>query len=305
MRANAELLFVSVVWGINAIAVKDALTGFLPLQFNVIRLSLAAVLLLVVLRAGGKFEVPSRGDWPAIVLAGFLGNTFYQYMFIKGIALSTASNTSFVLATMPATTALLSHFLGRQKLTARMWVGVLLTVAGVGAIVVGSNGGLAGLVGRSLHGGTLAGDLMTLSGTVGWCLCTIYAADLTKRMSPTAFTAWTMVAGALLLVPLSVGDLVKADWAAATPRNWAELVLSGSIANGLCYVLWNRGVKHSGPASTAVFSNLNPVWTGVFAYLILHETWKWQKLLGAAVVLAGVSLVRFGQGSRAKQEGSV
>ena len=296
------MLFVSVVWGINAIAVKDALTGFLPLQFNVIRLSLAAVLLLVILRAGGDLEVPSRRDWPMIVLAGFLGNTFYQYMFIKGIALSTASNTSFVLATMPATTALLSHFLGKQRLTSRMWVGVLLTVAGVTAIVVGSNGGLAGLFRSSLGRGTLAGDLMTLSGTIGWCLCTIIAADLTKRMSPTAFTAWTMVAGALLLIPLSLGDLMRADWSAATPRNWAELVLSGSIANGLCYILWNRGVKLSGPASTAVFSNLNPVWTGVFAYLILHETWTWQKLVGATVVLAGVSLVRLGQGSREKRK---
>ena len=196
---------MSVIWGINGIAVKDALTGFSPLQFNVIRLSLAAALLLLALRASGKFEVPSRADWPKIILAGFLGNTLYQYLFIKGIALSSASNTSFVLATMPATTALLSHFTGRQKMTSQMWGGVGLTMVGVGLIVAGGSGGLAGL-----GGGSLAGDLTTLSGTIGWCVCTIMASDLTKRMSPMAFTAWTMSVGAVLMIPLSIGEIGRA-----------------------------------------------------------------------------------------------
>ncbi|MGE5578907.1 MAG: DMT family transporter [Bacillota bacterium] len=286
-RSNLELLLVSFIWGINGIAVKDALSGFTPLQFNVIRLSLAASLLLLVLKASGNMEVPSRADWPKVILAGFLGNTLYQYLFIKGIALSSASNTSFVLATMPATTAVLSHFTGKQRMNGRMWSGVLLTMCGVALIVAGGAGGLSGL-----GGGSLAGDLTTLSGTIGWCLCTIFAADLTKRMSPLAFTAWTMVAGAVLMVPLSVGELLRADWSAPSALHWTELVLSGTLANAFSYILWNRGVKSSGPASTAVFSNLNPVWTGVFAYFILGETWNARKVAGAAVILAGVTLVR-------------
>ncbi len=286
-RGNLELFLVSFIWGINGIAVKDALSNFMPLQFNVIRLSLAAALLLLALRASGNLEVPSRADWPKVIAAGFLGNTLYQYLFIKGIAMSSASNTSFVLATMPATTAVLAHFTGRQRMTSRMWGGVLLTMLGVGLIVVGGAGGLS-----NLGGGSLAGDLVTLSGTIGWCVCTIFAADLTKRMSPLAFTAWTMVVGAALMVPLSVGELLRADWTAPTALNWAELILSGALANAFSYILWNRGVKSSGPASTAVFGNLNPVWTGVFAFFLLHERWTTPKFLGAAVIIAGVSVVR-------------
>lgn len=286
-RSNLELLLTSFIWGINGIAVKDALSGFTPLQFNAVRLCWAALLLLLVLRSSGNLEAPSRADWPKIILAGFLGNTVYQYLFIKGIALSSASNTSFVLATMPATTAVLSHFTGRQRMNGRMWGGVLLTMGGVALIVAGGAGGLSGL-----KGGSLGGDLTTLSGTLGWCLCTILAADLTKRMSPLAFTTWTMVAGAVLMVPLSVGELLRADWSAPSVVHWTELILSGAVGIAFSYILWNRGVKSSGPASTAVFSNLNPVWTGVFAYFILGEKWNMQKFVGAAVILAGVTVVR-------------
>ncbi len=286
-RSDLELILVSFIWGVNGIAVKDALTGFSPLQFNAIRLPLAAALLLIALRAQGKLEIPSRKDWSKVILAGFLGNTLYQYLFIKGIAQSSASNTSFVLATMPATTALLSHFSGRQKMTGRMWGGVALTMAGVALIVVGGAGGLEGV-----GGGNLAGDLTTLSGTLGWCICTIMAADLTEHMSPLAFTAWTMVVGAILMVPLALGELLSADWSAASPVNWLELILSGAIANAFSYILWNRSVKASGPASTAIFSNLNPVWAGIFGYLLLHEAWTPMKVMGAAIILIGVSAVR-------------
>lgn len=286
-RGNLELLLVSFIWGINGIAVKDALQSFRPLQFNAIRLSLAAAVLLLALRGSGKFEVPSRADWPKVILAGFLGNTLYQYLFIKGIALSSASNTSFVLATMPATTALLSHFSGRQKMTSRMWGGVGLTMVGAGLIVAGGSGGLSGL-----GGGNLAGDLTTLCGTFGWCVTTIIAADLTKHMSPLAFTAWAMVVGAALMIPLSISEFLRADWSLPSAWNWAELVLSGTLALALSYILWNRGVKSSGPASTAIFNNLTPVWTGIFGYLILRETWTPLRIAGAAVILAGVTLVR-------------
>jgi drug/metabolite transporter (DMT)-like permease len=282
------MFVVTIIWGINSIAVKDALGAFLPLQFNVIRLGLAAVLLLLVMKVSGKWEVPSRKDWPMVVVAGFLGNTLYQFMFIKGIALSSATNTSFVLATMPAMTSVLSHFMGREKMTPRMWGGVLLTMVGVAGIVLGGSGGLA-----SLTSGALAGDLTTLSGTLGWCLCTIFASDLTRRMSPTAFTAWTMVSGATLLAPLSIREMAAAPWRRVSVLNWSELVFSASLALVFSYILWNKGVKESGPASTAVFTNLTPMWTGFFGWLLLHESWTPLKLVGAAVILVGVSLVRF------------
>lgn len=170
-----------------------------------------------------------------------------------------------------------------------MWSGVLLTLAGVTVMILASDGRL------SLGSRTLTGDLTTLSGTVGFCLCTIFASDLTRRMSPLSYTTWTMVSGALLLLPLAAGELLTADWSAATALNWFELLFSASFALVLGYILWNTGVKESGPASTAVFGNLSPVWTAVFATVILGESWGAMRITGAAAVLAGVLLVRLGQ----------
>ena len=74
-------------------------------------------------------------------------------------------------------------------------------------------------------------------------------------------------------------------------RHWAELV-SRCPSPWFCRISSGiKGVKESGPASTAIFGNLTPVWTGLFGWLILKEGWTAVKFLGAAIILGGVSMV--------------
>jgi drug/metabolite transporter (DMT)-like permease len=288
-KNDFELLLVTFIWAVNGIAVKDAVSKFLPLQFNVIRLGVAAATLFMIMIATGQFRVPSKKDWPLILLAGVLGNTFYQYLFIKGISMSTASNTSFVLATMPATTAVLSHFMGKQKLTRRMWLGVLLTLVGVTFIILGgSNGGTS----TGIVMDTMVGDLITLSGTAGWCLYTVLSADLVDRLDPIGATTWTMFAGVIFLMPLAWPELRSSTWSNIGILAWGELLFSAVFALAVSYILCNRGVKESGPAKTAVFGNLPPVWTGILGWLFLKEQWTVVKFIGAGIILLGVSMVR-------------
>lgn len=302
-RGNVELLIVTVIWGINSIAIKDALGEFLPLQFNVIRLGLATCVLFAIMFFSKSTKVPRRKDWPLVLITGFLGNTFYQFMFIKGISLSTATNTSFILATMPATTAVLSHFLGKQRLTVKMWFGVLLTLLGVSFIVTGGSAQVSqGFPGKLFSSDSALGDLITLSGTLGWCLYTIFSADLVKSLNPISATTWTMLSGVIFLIPLSLQQLNSGNWSEISPLAWLELCFSAVFAIAISYILWNRGIRDSGPAKTAIFGNLTPVWTGVFGWLLLHEAWNMSKFIGASVILLGVSLVRFST-SRDKKPG--
>ncbi len=285
-RGDLEMFLVTFIWGINHIVVKNALDAFLPLQFNVIRLNFAGLLLFVVMVASRKLEWPSKKDWPRLIVAGFLGNTLYQVMFIKGIAMSTAANTSFVLATMPATTAVMSHFLGKQRMTRKMWLGVIMAVVGILVITLSSQEH-----GLDSFSPATTGDLITFVGTLAWCSHTIIAADLVTRISPLAFTTWTMIPGALLLVPFSVTELGAGNWNQDIAA-WSELLFSGSIAIVFGYILWNKGVKESGPTKTAIFQNLSPIWTGIFGWFFLKEPWSLVKFFGAAIILAGVLLVR-------------
>jgi drug/metabolite transporter (DMT)-like permease len=289
---DAALLAVTLIWGLNNVAVKDALQQFSPLSFNAIRFTCASLMAMGLLIATERRVAVPRSDLALLIGIGFLGNTIYQIGFIKGLALSSAGNVSFVLATMPATTALLSYLLRVEFLPWRAWAGLGTTLAGALLIIASGGGGSL-----SLGGATARGDLMVLAGTLGWCLYTIYSRRLLDRYTPLRLTAWTMVLGTVPLVLISLPELAAQDWSAPTAVNWLSLVGSAALAIVFGYVAWNWGLSRIGTARTAVYGNITPLWTGLFGWLLLGETWAPARVAGGALILLGVAMVR---GAKAK-----
>ncbi len=89
------------------------------------------------------------------------------------------------------------------------------------------------------------------------------------------------------LTTLPLGDLSR--WA------WASVAYSGILAIGVAYLLWYRGVQRIGNSRTAAYSNLTPVVALAVAWLWLGEVPKVMQILGAVVVLVGLSVARLGK----------
>ena len=283
---DLALLAVTLIWGLNSVVVKRALSDFLPLTFNALRFSIATALIFLVLyRVEGRIVVP-RGGLAALAVAGFLGNTVYQAGFIIGLSLSSAGNVSFVLATIPASVALLAHLLGQERLPARGWAGLGVTLAGAVMIVLSGGGAVA------LSGATVRGDLVVLAGTLGWSMYTILSKRLLGRFSPLSLTAWTMALGTAGLLVIAAPELLRQDWARPDGLAWLSMVGSAALALVFSYVVWNWGLSQIGTTRTAVYGNLTPLWTGFFGWLLLGETWGPVRLLGGALILLGVGVVR-------------
>src|ERR1700694_4618290 len=72
------LLFtMAVIWGANFVVGKYATPIFNPVRFTGLRVSVAALFLLVAALAGGGITVPRR-DVISLLLLGVLGNGLYQ-----------------------------------------------------------------------------------------------------------------------------------------------------------------------------------------------------------------------------------
>ncbi len=297
---DAALVVVTLIWGINNVAVKTALREFSPLSFNALRFLAASTLTMGLLwRVEGRIAPPGR-DLALLFGIGFLGNTVYQIGFINGLALSTAGNVSFVLATMPATTALLGHLLKVDVLPWRAWAGLGVTLSGALLIVASGSGGSL-----SLGGATARGDLMVLAGTLGWCLYTIYSKRVIDRYTPLRLTAWTMVLGTIPLIVVALPELAAQDWTRPAAIHWVSLAGSAALALVFGYVVWNWGLSRIGTARTAIYGNITPLWTGFFGWLLLGEVWAPARVGGAALILAGVAMVRGAKAKAPAETGSI
>ena len=102
---------MTFIWGFNFIVVKTALTELAPLTFLAFRFSIASLFFLIAIRLlQGGFRIP-RKEWGKVALIGIIGTTIYQPLFINGLAMTKASNTSLILATTPAFIVLINRFL--------------------------------------------------------------------------------------------------------------------------------------------------------------------------------------------------
>ncbi|HEY3885846.1 MAG TPA: DMT family transporter [Vicinamibacterales bacterium] len=297
-RLDALLLLMVLIWGTNYSIIKSALRQIDEQAFNALRLAIASTIMmsvsLVVRRtrrpawawSSSVFQTPApltRRDWLALLGLGLVGHCTYQYLFIGGLARTSVANSALVISLSPALITLLTVAVARERVGVRHWIGTALSVAGI-YIVIGHD--------VRIGAGSIAGDLMMLGAVVCWAVYTIGSRPLMVRHSPVGVTAFSMLLGTLIYVPLMASHLMGVRWGAVTPATWAKLVYSACFALSVSYTIWYAAVRAIGSARTSVYSNLLPIIAMITAAAWLHEPIGRAKMAGAAAVLIGVGLTR-------------
>lgn len=283
-RTYLQLLLLVVIWAVNFSVIKVALAQLPPMAFNPPRFVLASVLVLLVLRRRGPIPLPETQDRLHILGLGVLGNVIYQLLFIHGIDRTRAGNASLLLAGTPIVTALLSAALGHERVRPRVWIGVVLTVAGMALVVLSGDSDVG--VGAD----TMRGDLTLICASVAWSIYTVGARGPIARYGPIAVTAWTMWIGTVGLVLLGIPAMLRAPWSALTASAWLSVLYSGMFGIGFAYLIWYHGVRRLGNTRTASYSNLVPVVALLVAWAALDEVPTLGQIAGAAVIIAGVTM---------------
>lgn len=284
-QAEIGLLLLVLIWAFNFSIIKIGLAAIPPYGFNALRFPLAALLLAAVLFSSGRLTLPDRGDRTRLVVLGIIGNFLYQLLFISGLARSRAGNASVILNLSPVFIAAGTAWLGHERIRPAAWVGIVVAIGGI-ALVVGS-----GEAGLGFGTDTLVGDLLMIGAALVWAIYTVGARDLLLKYGSVFVTTWTLWAGAVLLFLVGIPDIVRLD-ATVPPVAWASVVYAGFLGLGVSYLLWYRGVQSLGNTRTAAMGNLVPLLTIVVAWPMLGEVPNVWQVLGALIVIGGVSMVR-------------
>jgi drug/metabolite transporter (DMT)-like permease len=291
---------MAVIWGTNYSIVKNAFREIDPQAFNAMRMIIASAIFLALISgirrtrpatveagaAGGIFYTPApltRQDWAWIAFLGVVGHAMYQFFFIGGLARTSVASSSLMLAATPVVIALVSAALGFDRIGPLHWLGAAISVLGIYLVVAS---------GVAFGGSELTGDLMMFAAVCCWATYTLGARAVMVRHSPLAVTGLSMAVGTLVYVPLLWPRLHAVAWTTLGAGTWAALVYSALFALCVAYTIWYAAVRQIGNARTSVYSNLIPIVAMLTATVTLGEPLGWQKIAGAAAVLAGVALTR-------------
>jgi len=281
---DLSLLLMALIWGVNFSVVKYGTRLIEPLAYNGLRVSLAAVALVAIVLA-------MRGTWPtlrdalALIALGALGNGLYQIFFVEGVVRTRAGDAALVIAASPAFIALIGRARGIERLSRRGAAGIALSIAGIGLVVFGTSGGASG-------DATIFGDLLVLVGSLCWSVYSVLLQPYTKRLDGLRLSALTMIGGALPLLVVATPSILRMSWGTVPASGFAAMSYSGLGALVIAYLFWYRGMKVLGPTRTAMYSNLQPIFALLVAWLTLGEVPTIWQGVGTACITSGLLMTR-------------
>lgn len=290
---DISLLLMALIWGVNYTSVKYGTGLIRPLAFNGVRVTLAAVSLLIVVQlASGWFGIeregwPARRDAIALLLLGTLGNGVYQILFVEGIARTRAGDAALLISASPAFIAIIGRLRGTEHVAVRGIVGIALSILGMGFVVIGTTNS-----GGASQSATLLGDSLLLISALCWSIYTVYLQPYTHRIGGIHLSALTMVGGMVPLVIVAAPDMLATHWTGLPLLAWGSLAYSGLFALVIAYLFWYHGVRVLGPTRTAMYSNLQPIFAVAVAWFILGEAITVWQVAGAVSIITGLVLTR-------------
>jgi drug/metabolite transporter (DMT)-like permease len=280
------MLLVCLIWGVNFSVTKVAIGQMPALPFTAIRFVLASLLLWMVLRATeGPPAEAAPGAVRRLVILGLVGNTCYQLFFILGLAHTSATNSSLILATVPTVVAMFAGLLGLERITPRMWCGIALGTLGVVLVIATS--------GVEFSASTVRGDLLTVLAVLCWAGYTVGLRSLPEGFSPLRVTTVTTIAGMPGLVLVGLPGLLVMRWDAVPTTAWAALAYATVLSLVVAYLLWNRSVQAVGGTRTAIYMCVTPLVAVGAAWVMLGEHARPLQAVGAVLIIAGVLLTRW------------
>jgi len=283
--AFTVMIVLTLLWGLQQVAVKLALVGVTPVAQAAIRSAVATVLLLIWARARA---IPLFGRDRTVapgIAAGllFAGEFFLIYL---GLNYTSASRMIVFVYLSPILTALgLVWWVPGERLSGTQWAGVLVAFAGL--VLAFADGFTVQLR------GTLLGDACGVGAAVLWAATTVLIRA--TRLAPAR-------AEKTLLYQLAVSALALAiaSWAigeAGVQRLdgvvLASLVFQSVVVAFASYLAWFWLLTRYLAARLSVFSFLAPMFGVLFGVLLLGEKLSTQFVFAALAVGAGIGLVNW------------
>ena len=231
------------IWGMAPVATRALVLQLPPLPLLVIRMGVAAVILLPW--CGPVLRGPGRQYVPRLIVAGLLGMVGYNLPVTIGLQWVPASTAGLVLASEPVWLLLLAAaFLG-ERVSRRSWTGAAVALAGV-AVLAGP--GVLSSRGSSRE---LAGVSLIALGTLLFAAYTLMLRPLSRACGPVPATAASTVAGSVFYAAFAA--TVTPDQLGRLPAAaWGELAFLAVGSNVLGMLAWNLAVvRLPGPRAPA------------------------------------------------------
>jgi drug/metabolite transporter (DMT)-like permease len=273
---------LAAFWGASYMFIKVADRAFAPTTMIMLRVLIAAVLLLAVLFAQrGRRETLAdmrRLGWEGFAL-GIVNAAIPFTLIAWGEKHIDSGVAAIANASMPIFVVLLAiRFVPSERVRGLRLVGFLVGLLGVGVLAgIHPKGGWWGV----------AGTLAVVLASVSYAAGSLWGQRLIERTDGLTLAATTMLGGLVVLLPFGLAQLPDSvpGW-----KETGSVIALAAIGTALAQIILYRVLRSDGAARVSLVTYLLPVTALFYGVVLLGESVTWQELAGLVLILGGVAL---------------
>lgn len=282
-HVTAALLTVQLLFAGHYVASKWLLQQIDASAWAALRVGGGAACLLLLDRGRVRSALWPPRTLLAVAGLSLLGVVLNQILFLEGLSRTAPSHSALINTSIPVTTLMFAALLGRERITARKAVAVVLSLSGVLVLLTGADdtGGQA----------SVRGDLLCLANATAFSLFLALSPPVMRRLSPRSVTAATFALGTLGVGAYGWPELQRLDVTALGPQTWLVglgIVLGPTVG---AYILNNWALSRTHSSRVALYIYLQFVLAAPLSWWLLGGHPSWRLLPAALLVLAGLLTV--------------
>ena len=272
MAAGSTVLF----WSSAFPAVKYVLEYYSPESLMIFRFLVASAVLLAYC-AVKKVPLPEKKDLALFAVSGFVGLFLYMWAFNTGTNLVLSGISSFIIASSPVFTLLLSIVFLKEKAGFLLWIGVLISFVGI--VIIGTTQ----VAEMQLN----IGVWLLLAAAVFTSAYNIIQKYILRKYTVMQATSYSVALGTLFMC-VFLPDLVQ-EFPSAPMRANLLVVYLGVFPAALAYFFWGYALSRAEKTIYVTsFLYLAPFLASVMAFFWLGEQMPVMAFLGGVVVVVGM-----------------
>ncbi len=277
-----NLFILSILWGGSFLFIGVAVQELAPLLLVFLRVAIAAVAMLIVLKLV-KVKLPTTIiEWRNYAVMGLINNVIPFTLIFYAQTHISVSLASIINAMTPVCTFIVLALFGEELLKPNKILGSLMGLAGVAI--------LSGLLQLSLDV-SLLGVLMSFGATVSYGFSGLWAKrHLAGRNSIQSATCQMISSTGLMLILM---PLLGVSLPSALPSNeviWAVLTLA-LASTALAYILFFELISKAGTSNAMLVTLLVPVSGSVLGHLVMGDQLHLIQLVGALMIGLGLLII--------------
>ncbi|PYS94102.1 MAG: hypothetical protein DMF64_02030 [Acidobacteria bacterium] len=294
LKPHLALVAVQIFFGTWPIVGKIALRTLPSTGLVALRVAGATLAFLCLRRLTARPRITQRSDYARLALYSLLGVVLNQFLYVKGLALSTVINATILSTTIPIAALLVSILMGRERPAPRIFIGMLVAACGVVYLINPAH--------ADFSRDTMIGNLLLILNTLAYGAYIAVSQDLIKRYGALTVITWIFLFGSVATLPVGGYYLAQTPLTHLSASLWFAIAYIILVPTVGAYYLNAWALGRVAPSTVAIYIYLQPLIAFAFAPLLLGERLNSRTWLAALLIFAGVALVTLASRSRTVEE---